>query len=194
LLAVTMYIAVGVGFNQLLDVIVLAAIVVGLLAARVRHDGERVLAAVVAVAVAWAAGTGVALSLLEDARDTARGLVSGERTEEFHPDPLGGVVGPNEAVLAEDAYVEHSLGRHPTVLDPFMLLRVARIDPRAAADLVDRIEAGEFAVVAMVLPVEADHGDWWTDYHFGPDVIEALRTHYRLETVAGGYYLYRRAE
>ena len=32
---------------------------------------------------------------------------------------------------------------------------------------------------------------WWTDYHFGPRIADALRASYRFDRSVGRYFLYR---
>jgi hypothetical protein len=85
-----------------------------------------------------------------------------------------------------------ALGRRPTVLDPFILLRLERRDPAAVAALADRIRSAEFDLVVLLQPLEDDSG-WWRRYHFGETVIDAVREAYGPAGRSDGYYLYEPA-
>lgn len=185
-LLLIVYTDVGTSFNQLLDVTVLTVIAVGSLAGRLqRAQGQAPLAVALALVVLWGAGTGVALSLVPDIRETLRG-----DAVVYPTNPLAGLVGPGDELLSEDPYVPLSMGRKPTVLDPFMLHRLDSADPETVDHLIRRIEEKQFAYVVMVLRLEVNDW-WWEKFHFGPRVIDALRHAYALEGMADGYFVYR---
>jgi hypothetical protein len=68
------YTDVGAGFNQLLDVTVLAVIAAGHLAGRLRNleTATAPLSLVLALAVVWGAGTGTVLTQVPDFRATVQ--------------------------------------------------------------------------------------------------------------------------
>jgi hypothetical protein len=93
-------------------------------------------------------------------------------------------------VLSEDPYVPVALGQTPTVLDPFMLLRVGREDPAALQQLVRRINEREFRFVVLVEPLEPTGREWWRQLHFGPEVVDALASSYVATGRDQGYWIY----
>ena len=111
----------------------------------------------------------------------------------YSPRPLAGRATATTPLLSEDPYRPVSLGQRPVVLDPFMLLRIGRRDPAAVQRLVDRIRAQEFALVALVVPLDPVDQRWWSEIHFGRDVAEALAAAYEPSGSADGYFLYRPA-
>jgi hypothetical protein len=79
-------------------------------------------------------------------------------------------------------------------MDPFMVRRLDRTDPRLVDPLVGWIKARRFDLVVLIVPLENPEFDyWWSDYHFGPRVASALRAAYRPERWVGRYLLYRPA-
>jgi hypothetical protein len=184
-LLLVVYADVGTSFNQLLDTTVLTVIGVGYLAGRLQGRAARApLAAVLSLVVLWGSVTGIALSLVPDVRGTIRGDPLAYPTE-----PLADVVRSEDQLLAEDPYVPLSLGRKPTVLDPFMLRRLDAVEPAAVDGLIRRIEDQEFDYVVMVLRLEVNDY-WWQNFHFGPRVIAALRDAYTFERVIDDYFVY----
>jgi hypothetical protein len=77
------------------------------------------------------------------------------------------------------------------VLDPFMLLRIGDRDPQAVADLRERIEAREFALVLLTTELEPPRQEWWRSYHFGTDITDALARSYDLAGRSQGYFHYQ---
>ena len=175
---------IGTGANQLLDVTVLSAIVVGQAAgARGQARWPRT---VLEGAVVWLVVSGLAVTIAPALRDTVATLRDESR---YRPDPLAGVADGSTTVLSEDPYVPVSLGQDPVVLDPFMLLRIGQDDPASVQRLVDRIEAQDFDLVVLVESL--DNEQWWADYHFGTEVISAVdRAYVRTDRVQG-YDVYR---
>lgn len=185
---------VGTGWNQLIDVVVLAAIVTGELAGRIQADvsadrpGSRVAAVIVGITLLWITASGAVVTIVPELEGTVNGNLASSRV------PLEGIADRGTAILSEDAYVHVSLGQLPVVLDPFMLLRLGRERPEAVRDLIDRIEAQEFELVVLVNALEPLDQAWWSEQHFGPDVVEAIDRAYRFAGRLEGYYLYEPRE
>jgi hypothetical protein len=182
---------VGTGWNQLVDVVVLGAIVIGELLGRPEDASERFsilrgrpFAPVVGVVVLWSLLSGSVVTLFPEVRSTAAGTAS------YRLDPLAGVAARTTRVLSEDPFVPISLGQTPLVLDPFMLPRVAERDPAAVSDLVARIEARDFDLVVLVEPLQPVDREWWNEEDLGPAVARAIADAYRFAGRAQGYYLY----
>jgi hypothetical protein len=190
LLLVT-YTDVGADFNQLLDVTVLTVIVVGMHSRRVAMTriATEPAALALTVAIVWGAGTGIVLTQVPDIRATLEHKQLG-----YPVDPLRSLVGTGDQILSEDPYVPLSLGRDPVVLDPFMLLRLDRIDRAAVTDLVRRIEQKQFDYLVMITSLDPRNDLWWEQYHFGLRVVAAMRRTYVLQGRFDGYYVYRPAE
>jgi len=180
---------VGTGWNQLIDVVVLAAIVTGELAGRVdaptRTEGgrHRLGAVIVGVALLWST-VGLVVTLVPDVRATISGELDSRAI------PLEGLADADTAILSEDPYVPVSLGQPPVVLDPFMLLRLGRDRPEAVQELIARIRSQEFELVVLVEPLEPLDSSWWNEQHFGSDVVGAIDRAYRFAGRVEGYYLY----
>jgi len=180
----------GVGWNQLIDLLVLVALVVGELAGEAAEDaGVRPLAAFVAVTVLWVNATGLAFLYgpeIKKVRDPAYLATVSAR-------PLDGA-DATRRILAEDPYVPVSLDQRPVVVDPFMLITIGERDPAAVRDLVMRIRAHEFDLVVLRVSLEDPSMAWW--FHeeaFGADVADALRENYVETGWDAGYYEYRPA-
>jgi hypothetical protein len=184
---------VGAGFNQLLDVTVLTVLAAGALAGRAGPSRLRAtIAPFLALVVIWGTTTGILLTLVPDVRQTVQGASLG-----YPLHPLAQLVGPHDEILSEDPYVPLSLGRQPVVLDPFMLRRLDIADPSAVDVLIGRIEHHEFAYIVTVVPLWPLDGDtatndyWWDNFHFGPRIVDAMRSDYVPDGVVDGYYVYR---
>jgi len=180
---------VGTGWNQLVDLVVLTALVVGELAGRSWPDAalRRALTSVLALLLLWLNLTGLVVSLAPDAREALGQLRAGHPAA---PRPLAGRATSSTALLSEDPYVPVALGQTPTVLDPFMLLRIGRDDPAAVQQLVRRINDREFRFVVLVEPLEPTDREWWRQLHFGSDVVQALASSYTYTGRDHGYYVY----
>lgn len=180
----------GVGWNQLIDLVVLAALVVGEGVGRVSENPrlKPLAAGLLAVTILWVNVTGLAFLIgpdIQKSRDPAfRETVTAR--------PLAGLVNAETRLLAEDPYVSVSLDRAPVVLDPFMLITIGQRDPSAVQDLVSRIQDHEFDLVVLRVRVDdPSMASWFEDEAFGSSVADALRENYVYDTWTSGYYLYR---
>jgi hypothetical protein len=180
---------IGTGWNQLVDLVVLTALVVGELAGRTWPDSSPrgAITGALVLFLLWINLTGLLVALAPDARQALGQLRAG------HPAagrPLAGRATSSTAVLSEDPYVPLALGQTPTVLDPFMLLRIGRRDPAAVQQLVRRIDHRDFRFVVLVEPLEPIDREWWRQLHFGPAVVQALAGSYTYTGRDQGYYVY----
>jgi hypothetical protein len=183
---------IGTGWNQLVDLVVLTALVVGELAGRSWPDSwlRGAITGALALLLLWVNLTGLLVTLVPDARQALGSLRAG------HPaagTPLAGRATSSTAVLSEDPYVPMALGQTPTVLDPFMLPRIGRRDPAALQQLVRRISDRDFRFVVLVEPLEPIDREWWRQFHFGPAVVQALARSYTYTGRDQGYYVYEPA-
>ena len=180
---------IGTGYNQMVDLTALLVLVVGAFAATVlREDRDRDplhAAVLIPLIVAWALGTGLALTVLPDVKEAVPRI-----GEEGSSSPLASTVRPDETLLSEDPGIAVGLDRTPVLLDPFMLPRLASSRPDAIEDLIDRIDAREWDVIALIERAE-DNEVWWRDYHLGPGVIDAIRRNYAFDRETDGFFLYR---
>jgi hypothetical protein len=85
------------------------------------------------------------------------------------------------------------MGRDPVVLDPFMLLRLDRVDPAAVDELIQRIEDKRFAYLVMITSLDRRNDYWWEQFHFGLRIVDAMRHAYVEEGRIDRYYVYRPA-
>jgi hypothetical protein len=189
-LTIGVFIDVGAGFNQLIDIIVLSVIVVGHFAARLPSAqlGGVSLATLLALTVIWSGVTGVR-AYVPELREVVAAARAGAPPARYTPRPLASIVGPDDSLLSEDPSVPVLLGRRPIVLDPFMLRRLDALRPDLVDPLLARIERREFDHVVLINALE-DEDEWWTLYHFGPRIAAALRSAYVRRGMVDGYYLY----
>jgi hypothetical protein len=178
---------VGTGANQLVDLSVLVAIVIGTAGGSLR-GGQSLLGTPVGtlagLTVLWAVATGSIVTLAPPVLS----VVEGEPPATA--EPLADIAGSATSMLSEDPYVPISLGQVPIVLDPFMLPRLAHAAPEAIPDLVRRIERREFDLVVLVEPLEPVERPWWTELDLGIEVARAIARSYRFAGTADGYFVY----
>ena len=181
---------IGTGYNQMVDVAALLVLVVGGLAARTlqRSWPEPVLPVLIPLTIVWGLGTGLALTVLPDVKEAVAGLGNGGSAT-----PLLGEIGPDETLLSEDPGIPVGLDRTPVILDPFMLPRLATARPDAIDDLVARIDAKEWDLVVLIERAEGNE-IWWSRYHLGPPVIQAIRRSYAFDGEVDGFFVYRPRE
>jgi len=191
LLLLIVYSDIGTGPNQLLDLVVLVVLAAGCLPGLVDGpDTRRVAMMVAAVAVVWALSLDLVRTIGFDLRHTwsSRGVTAWK-------EPLRNAIGTpdgHDEVLTEDPSVALLLGREPIVTDPFMLTRIDAVHPEWVDPLVARIDARAFTAVVLVVSLDDPSVDyWWTDYHFGRRVAQALRRSYKFDRLAGRYFVYR---
>jgi hypothetical protein len=179
---------IGTGGNQLLDVTVLSAIVVGrAIGGALAGLGSTILwRKACSATLVWVLITGIAVTLTPAVQDAVWTIRDSSR---YSAEPLAGIANETTALLSEDPYVPVSLRQDPVVLDPFMLPRVGNHHPGALHALVRRIDTKDFDLVVLV--ERLDNSDWWTNYHFGPEVIAAIERSYTLSERIQGYDIYR---
>ena len=179
---------IGTGGNQLLDAVVLSAIVVGRAAGHAPPEIRSIARWRVAlsVVIVWILVSGMAVTVAPAVRDAVGTIRDPSR---FAAEPLAGLADETTELLSEDPYVPVSLGLDPVVLDPFMLPRIGRDNPAAVRELVDRIDDKDFELIVLLEPL--DDSAWWADYHFGSRVIDAVERSYELSERVQGYDIYR---
>ena len=194
LLLLIVYSDIGTGPNQLLDLVVLVVLAAGSLPGLVDgangSDMRRVATMVAAVAVVWALSLDLVRTVGFDLRHTwsSRGVTAWK--DELR-DAVG-TLGAGDEVLTEDPSVAILLGREPVVMDPFMLARIGAVHPEWVDPLVARIDARTFTAVVLVVSLDDPSVEyWWTDYHFGRRIAQALRRSYKFDRLAGWYFVYR---
>ncbi len=184
----------GVDINHLADLTPLVVIVMGELWVSVSsvHGRRSFAAATLALVVGW----GIVLvhfDRLQPEVETAYAMAfDGQTNPALARLPLEDEVPDEAVILSEDPYVPASRGHRPVVLDPWIFLRLSRDHPEWATDLARRIEGREFNVVVLRTPLQLEF--WFEDFHFGPEVLAALKSNYEFEAEADGYYLYVPAE
>jgi hypothetical protein len=180
--------------NQLLDPIVLGAIVVG---AQWPADGaERSspIGVVLAVAVLWAGGSAFALHLRARAQEIIVPLSRGERYPQPTADTLLARIRTANRVLAEDAGISVARGDRPVVLDAWAIPKIERRHPEWAEHLARRVEAGQFDYVILLFRFEAidPNFEGWYGVQFGKTVMSAVKRRYRWAGEVDGFHVYAR--
>jgi hypothetical protein len=181
---------VGAGWNQLIDLVVLTALVVGELAGRKIYLGrrraatERLMAVGIGFILLWVTLSGSIVTLVPDVQATVTGAAS------YPNNPLAAVATARTSILSEDPYVPMSLGQVPLVLDPFMLPRLEERQSDAVPDLIRRIERHEFDLVVLIEPLEPVDRSWWSELDLGVPVARAISRAYAYAGSIHGYYLY----
>jgi len=195
LLLVIVYADIGTGFNQLFDLVVVSALVVGGLAGErvASHAGAaaRGYLLVVMVAVLWAGSLDLVRTVGFDIRGmlAASGQAGAARRSAVM---IADLVKPGDEVLAEDPAVYVALHRRPLIADSFMLNVLDRHHPEWLDPLIQQVADRRFQLVVLVVPVEDRSLDyWWTNFHYGPRLAAALRASYRPAGTVGRYFVYR---
>jgi hypothetical protein len=190
---VVVYADIGTGPNQLIDLVVPTVLCVGQLAGRTAWRAGQVarVAAIIALTLVLTSLSALTVTLREPLQDAIRTVATGRSS--YPRDPLAGKLTAGMKVLSEDPGVLVRLGRPPVVYDPFMLPRIEQRSPAAVRDLVRRIDAQEFDLIVLVVPLEPTSNPWWRDYHLGQTVVAAVDRAYDFAEQVGGYYLYRPA-
>jgi hypothetical protein len=189
-IVVVVLIDVGTGWNQLIDLGVLTALVVGELAGRMEVASgrlpvtPRLMAMGLGFILLWVTLSGSIVTLAPDVLATVTGEAS------YPEEPLEGVATSSTRILSEDPYVPMSLGQTPIVLDAFMLPRLEGREPGALADLIRRIERHEFDLVVLIEPLEPVDRTWWSELDLGVPVARAISRTYAYTGRIHGYYLY----
>jgi hypothetical protein len=188
---------IGAVSNHLVDFEVLTVLLVGHLYAvhgRLPAAGPAV-AVVVPLAVLWAATSTYLVDMHGDVRAAAR-VAIGRGSTPSSIDLVERLVPKGSSLLAEDPTIEVTRDRHPTVLDPFMLLRILREHPEWEADLVRRIDAREFDDVVLLTDhvaadgsIDVEHPRWRRE-HFGQPVVAAIARNYAFRSFARAYAVY----
>jgi hypothetical protein len=93
---------------------------------------------------------------------------------------LDDLVKSGDTILSEDPYIPVALGERPTILDPFMQLRIEATHPAWRDELVRRIERREFDEV-ILLQRATPWDAWYQSLHLGSTVVRAIRRNYRFE-------------
>jgi hypothetical protein len=184
---------IGVVSNHLLDLEVLTLLLVGRLWGRARR--EQALAVLVPAAVLWAAVSAYAVDLHPDVK-TAILSAAGRTSVAYPVEPPPELVPPGARLLSEDPTLDVVRGRHPTVLDPFMLVRIVERHPEWGDDLVRRLDDREFDLVVLradhVLPdgtIEVEHPRWRRE-HLGREIVAAIARGYAFRSLTGPYAVY----
>jgi hypothetical protein len=116
---------------------------------------------------------------------------------QFASRPLAEMIETDDPILAEDAWVELSRGRLPTVMDPYAVARLSASRPELTEPLVRRVEAREFAYLVLLQRLDNTKvsGRYrWEDRAFGPAVVAAMRRNYRFLAERDGYLIYVRVD
>jgi hypothetical protein len=186
---------VGTGWNQLIDIVVLSAVVIGELAARVSvgssgldEPAAQTVGTVIGLTLLWVTLSGFVVTLAPPVKTTISGELS------YRKDPLPAQTYSGASIMSEDPYVPLSLGQVPIVLDPFMLPRLAEKEPDAIPDLIRRIETQEFDIVVLVEPLDPVDRSWWSELDLGLDVVRAISSAYTYAGRSQGYHLYEPRE
>ncbi len=178
----------GAFINHLIDAQVLSLMVIGELWRRTspRSGGLSLVPAVI-VAVLLAGSVAAYRQNVEIGSDVGA-LLHGAESRDRVP-RLGGSVSADESILSEDPFIPVSRGERPVVLDPFMLVSIAKRHPRWRRDLVRRIESAEFdKIILLYIPESAPL--WYSRRHFGEEIIRAVERRYFPAEHVGGYWIY----
>jgi hypothetical protein len=179
------------GPTVMLDTIVLGAICAADLW-RVSLNGARAMGpaqAVMAVLLLWSTVGGLAMHVRADALGALNVLLYGRHDSKLSPRPLAGLIGPDDALLTEDPSLAVAMGRHPVVLDPWMLKRIGDQRPAAVDRLVARIERGDFDAIVLLRKADA-YSPWYREVNLGSAVVGAIEAHYRRLAVRHGFEVY----
>jgi hypothetical protein len=186
----------GSDSNHLLDLIVLAAIMTGSLwgaMPAVADNRSSPAQLVIALAMLWVLYTGWVNTLVFPVVSAVSAMRQQKTNSQLSPRPLATVIGQDETVLAEDAWIELSRGRTPVVLDPYAVARMSVSNPEWTQPLAQRVAAREFAFLVLLqrmddsVPTDRYR---WEDRAFGHEVVAAMRDNYQYLAEREGYVVY----
>jgi hypothetical protein len=185
---------IGVVSNHLLDLEVLTLLLVGRLWVE-QGARETVIRVLVPVAVLWAAAGAYLIDMHPDVKNAGR-AAAGRSAVGYPAEPVTGLLPAGSSVLSEDATIAVTSGRRPTVLDPFMLLRIVERHPEWGAELVRRLDRREFGRVVLLTDhvrvdgsIEVPNPRWRRE-HFGTEIVAAIARNYEFRAFAGSYAVY----
>lgn len=171
--------------NHLFDLIVLAPIMAGEWFAAASPSPRPYARSLAHPVLALTIGVGGWMTLSGDVARAWQGTESSRLRDIV---PLTELLTKSDVFLSEDPYVHLSRGQRPVILDPYAFLQLAKQQPGWDAELVGRIEAHEFTKV--VLGNDLAFTEWYTNFHLGPRVLEALRRNYVPFGTEDGYFVY----
>ncbi len=179
----------GTGFNHVIDLVVLAAVIVGMLWSSGKTAVSQAVLTMGAITVLWGVGAAWTRSLANPTRDMARAIVTSGDDSPYPALPLASVLTEPGPMLCEDARVAIAHGQAPVVLDPYALPFLERNHPDWLAALLKRIERHEFQYIVLQYRLDLDPrvNDGWYDIIFGPTVSSAIRDHYRFHAEKDGF-------
>jgi hypothetical protein len=185
------YSDMGADSNHLLDLVVLALALCGSLWSALPTVGG--LRWAMGLVVVWTVYMSWADNMVFPLMDAMRTLRQGKPDPRYPAKPLAGLIADDETILSEDPWVAIARNKTPCILDPFALARLSESRPQLISPLKDRILGGEFTRIVLLQPVdECNPNDRyaWEVRHFGRAIVQAIRSRYRLETKAEGYFVY----
>jgi hypothetical protein len=180
----------GAQANHLIDAVVLIPIVAAELfglVAKIPAASTARLAFV--MVVLWAVGLSYGRYVQHDVRDAAASIVGVTTSSVYDAQPLRGHVSPGDSVLAQDPYVDISIGQQPVVMDPWMLAILGKQHPAWLASLARRVEAQQFKAVVLSQRLETSD-DVYRRTVFGELVLTAVCRQYHFSAMVNGYWIY----
>jgi hypothetical protein len=186
----------GSDTNHLVDLVVLAAVMsVSLWGALPPvREGTGSIRIGLGLGLVWVLFSGSVNMLVFPVLGAIRSVQEHRVEAEFAAHPLADLLAEGGSVLSEDAWVEVSAGRLPTISDAYSLARMSAAHPELAEPLVKRVEAREFRYVILLQRLDAktpptDRYDW-EDRAFGRQIVAALRQNYEFLSEREGYFIY----
>lgn len=185
-----------VGHNHLIDLIALSIPVLACLWGRVSEDVPMVLTPRPALALLLLWGTYMAWTgtLVKPVFEVIQNYRHGAAATSHPARPLASLIGEDDPVLAEDAWVAISRNRLPLVLDPYSLGRLSQSRPEIVEPLVERIREQQFRWIVLCQSLDDPNlldRFRWEDRHFGPQVVQAMRDSYQLHSTHKGHFVYQ---
>jgi hypothetical protein len=180
--------------NHLVDLVVLAVIVMGFSWASVNSKpaGTSSIRTLLLLTVLWGGLMLWARNMAHEVRDI---VAAGQRIPEWVSGsykPLANLVPAHESLFSEDAFVSVARNQAPVLLDPNRLADIARKDPKAIADLIERLRKKEFKHVVLLFRLDLDPyvNDDWYESHLGPAVAAAIRENYQFACQSDEFCIY----
>ena len=193
---VTLVLMVDIGAvsNHLLDLQVLTIVLAGHLWA-VYAPRQPAVGVLAVVGVLWAAAATYVIDMHPDVRNAARSAL-GRPAAQYRVAPAESLIDADSPLLSEDPTLAVVSDRRPTVLDPFMLIRILELHPEWGEDIVLRLERKEFGSVVLLADhvgadgsIDVSHPRWRQE-HFGAPTVAAIARNYRLRLLEGSYALF----
>ncbi len=182
----------GTDVNQLIEPLLLGAIILGALWRADGADISSPFGLVLAMAILWGGGNAFALHLRARTQEVVVPLARGGRYTQPKVDTLLATIHTGTRVLAEDASISIARGDVPVVIDAWAVPKIETGHPEWVAHFAGRVDAAEFDYVILLFRFEVVDPafEGWYAAQFGKTVMSAIKRRYNWVGEMDGFHVY----